>query len=246
MFNADDILKSMVRGATGGSFSKKKHKHYEQSSGLGGLIPGKGTLLTALGVGAAAYFIGRSQGASGGGNPLSGLFGGGTGTTTGTSAPAAPGQAPVGTLPPPPTELQQGMFPPPPLHVATVTAPQQAFTPPTQDRSLLLIRAMIAAANADHHIDAEERRRILGKSEFIGLSGEQRQFLETEFDRPSTISALAREVGQDADLARQVYVMSLLAIDLDDDAERAYLARLAQALQLPVETVAEVHRLAQG
>ena len=244
MFDADDILKSMVRGATGGSFSKKKHKYQNQSSGLGGLIPGKGTLLTALGVGAAAYFIGRSQGASGGGNPLSGLFGGGA--TPGASTPAQTGQVPVGTLPPPPTEQQQGMFPPPPpVEPLTVSIGRPAFVPPSHDRSLLLIRAMIAAANADHHIDAEERRRILGKSEFIGLSAEQRQFLDTEFDRPSTIAALAREVGQDAELARQVYVMSLLAIDLDDDAERAYLARLAQALQLPVETVAEVHRLAQ-
>ena len=47
---------------------------------------------------------------------------------------------------------------------------------------------------------------------------------------------------QAPDLAAQVYAASLLAIEVDTDAERAYLARLAQSLALPPAAIAHIHQ----
>lgn len=109
----------------------------------------------------------------------------------------------------------------------------------------MVLRAMVAAANADHRIEEDERRRILSKAEFFGLSDEERRFLHAEFDRPSSIQALVREVNGDVGLSRQVYLGSLLAIDVDTDAERFYLQQLAEALGIPESEIRELHEQAE-
>lgn len=136
--------------------------------------------------------------------------------------------------------------PPPPLAPSRPTPPPP---PPAQqspnDRDMLLIvRAMIAAANADHHIDDDERRSILAKFEALGLGDDERRFVHHELDQPITIAALAREVGGNASLSRQVYLASLLVTQVDTEAERQYFARLAQALAIPPSEVRELEEKA--
>lgn len=139
-----------------------------------------------------------------------------------TAAPTAP--APARPLPPPP-------------------APAQAR--PNDREALLVVRAMIAAANADHHIDDDERRSILAKFDALGLGDEERRFVHHELEQPITIAALAREVGSNATLSRQVYLASVLATDVDTEAERQYFARLAQALSMPPSEVRELEERAK-
>ena len=57
---------------------------------------------------------------------------------------------------------------------------------------------------------------------------------------PPDIDALARD-ARTPELAAQVYAASLLAIDVDTDAERDYLQRLASALRLDADTVRRLH-----
>lgn len=170
------------------------------------------------------------------------------------SAPAtvAPPRPPSGPVPPssgapvpppiPVPSLRGADTTPPPLPGSGATppptpgAPVAAPVPPavqasTQADPVLLIRAMIAAANADGVLDDTERLRILGHLEGVGLTEEEKDFLCAEFDAPRTLSAITAEVSSPA-AAAQVFAVSLLAVDVDTPAERYYLAALRQALDL--------------
>jgi uncharacterized membrane protein YebE (DUF533 family) len=114
--------------------------------------------------------------------------------------------------------------------------------PPELDegRAQLLVRVMIAAANADMRIDQEEHSRIMGKLEEAGANDAARQFVEDEMRRPMSIDDIAREANS-PDLAAQAYAAALAAIDVDKAMERRFLQSLAQKLGLDAEIVAEIH-----
>lgn len=107
------------------------------------------------------------------------------------------------------------------------------------NEAVLLIRAMIASANADGMIDAEERNKILEKLEAVGLTDEERSFIANEMLSPAGAEEIAAAANE-ADLGRQAYAASLLAIEVDTDAERAYLNQLESLLNLDEDTVAEI------
>lgn len=155
----------------------------------------------------------------------------------GSSVPPAPG---AGAPPPPPGQGMAAAPPPPPgagfapaQPAAPPSAPPGGVTAgtPAQNDAVLLIRAMIAAANADGAIDQEERQRILDKFRDADLSAEEHSFLVHELFSPASLDAIVSQVGA-PELARQVYGVSLLAITVDTDAERAYLQTLGQRLGL--------------
>ncbi|MGC2857000.1 tellurite resistance TerB family protein [Novispirillum sp. DQ9] len=107
------------------------------------------------------------------------------------------------------------------------------------DFRLAVVRAMIAAAKSDGHVDAQEQARITAAIQDNGLSAEEKGFLIDAFTGaadPVAIAALARTEEQAAEL----YVASRLAIDPDEEAERRYLDRLAGALRLPDALVAHL------
>ena len=138
--------------------------------------------------------------------------------------------------------------PPPPPPAAPQTATPPPSPPPapgssaSSDDAMLLIRAMIAAANADHEVDDDERARILGALEDGELDDEERALLEAELQAPWTPAGIAA-AATTPELARQVYLASLLAIEVDTRAEENYLQRLASALGLEAAAVAEVEAL---
>jgi uncharacterized membrane protein YebE (DUF533 family) len=127
---------------------------------------------------------------------------------------------------------------------STAGAPQidhgdlAAVTSPESER--LALRAMIAAAKADGEIDQAEMDRILGKVADDEVTPEERRFVLDEIRKPLDPADLAREVASPAQAA-EVYAASLLAIDVDSEAERAYLRRLAEALKLDEAAVAYLH-----
>lgn len=106
--------------------------------------------------------------------------------------------------------------------------------------SRLVLRAMIQAAKADGKIEPGEIERILGKVE-EGGTDEARDFVLAEMRGPADAAGLAREVRSPVEAA-QVYAAALMAIEVDSDAERAFLAQLAREMGLRPETVAELHR----
>ena len=98
--------------------------------------------------------------------------------------------------------------------------------------ALVLVRAMIAAARADGHIDAEERKRIGDKLALSGIGSEAEQFLVAELERPVDMDALVAAAQTDAQKA-ELYTASRLAIEPDSRSERGYLDLLAGRLGLP-------------
>ena len=98
-----------------------------------------------------------------------------------------------------------------------------------EQRALLIVRAMINAAKADGQIDPQEVERISAKLGEAGSDQEARAFLAQEMQTPIDSDAITRQATS-PELAVQVYAASLLAIEVDTAAERAYLRDLAARL----------------
>lgn len=134
-------------------------------------------------------------------------------------APAGPSDAPSANNPvllPPPAESGFG---------PTSPAGSNEFV-------LVLIRAMIAAAKADGHIDDGERALIMDKVKAADVSGEAAAFIDQELASPTDLDSLiaaARTEEQKVEL----YTASRLTIEPDSRAERGYLDLLAGRLGLP-------------
>jgi hypothetical protein len=205
----------------------------------------KGMLgMGALGVAIAAFdHYSRQQKTAGaqsfGGNyppPPSPPAGGATQPGHGGATPPLP---PLPPLPPPPQGSSgrsgSASGSPPPL-------PPPSSPAGTEEEALLMVRAMIAAANADHDLDAEERDRIVHAVEESGVSDAEKKLLMEELERPLDIASLAARADTPA-LKRELYLASELAIAVDSRAEENYLARLAKQLGLDPPTVAELRGL---
>ena len=117
------------------------------------------------------------------------------------------------------------------------TEPAVAPTPEQNAVAGLMLRAMIQAAKADGQIDDAEKQRLL--AEFGEMDDTERQFIRDQMAAPVDPDALARETP--AGLGPQVYLMSLMAIDFDNEAEARYLNALALALKLDQGQVNAIH-----
>lgn len=108
-----------------------------------------------------------------------------------------------------------------------------------QERALLMVRAMVAAAASDGAIDATERQRILGNLKEVGLDDEAAAFLDHELATPLSADRLAM-FSTSKELATQIYTAARLAIDPDTEAERRFLSDLARRLDLEEALVQHV------
>jgi uncharacterized membrane protein YebE (DUF533 family) len=98
--------------------------------------------------------------------------------------------------------------------------------------ALVIVRAMIAAARADGHIDAEERSRISDKLGLSGIGADAERFLMEELERPVDVDALVSQASTEAQKV-ELYTASRIAIEPRTRAERGYLDMLAGRLNLP-------------
>jgi len=98
--------------------------------------------------------------------------------------------------------------------------------------ALTLVRAMIAAANADGHIDEEERKRIADKLSLSGIGAEAEAFLLKEIENPLSIDQLVA-AAKTEEQKLELYTASRLTIEPDTRTERGYLDLLAGRLKLP-------------
>lgn len=90
---------------------------------------------------------------------------------------------------------------------------------------------MIQAAKADGFIDDEERGRIVERVEAVGLDEEEMRFVARELGAPLDIDKVVKSASG-PEVAMELYTASLVAIDMDHPAERAYLDMLAARLGL--------------
>jgi uncharacterized membrane protein YebE (DUF533 family) len=103
--------------------------------------------------------------------------------------------------------------------------------PQAEQHSHAILRALIAAAKADGHIDERERQLI--DAEVARLSGDPQllQWLDSELHQPLDPVAVAR-AAQTPEMAAEMFLASLLVIDEQSFMERAYLDELARQLRL--------------
>jgi uncharacterized membrane protein YebE (DUF533 family) len=111
--------------------------------------------------------------------------------------------------------------------------------------ALVLVRAMIAAARADGHIDDEERSRISDKLSLSGMDAEAASFLEHELAAPVDMDGLVAAATTEEQKV-QLYTASRLAIEPESRAERGYLDLLAGRLQLPDALLDHIEKTVAG
>jgi uncharacterized membrane protein YebE (DUF533 family) len=214
VFDPERLLGQMLGGALGDAFGGKRGKR-RRSAFSTGSVGGKATLgLGLLGVAMAAWEHYGKDGARNG----AGAAPPGAGST-----PSAPPHAPSAVPPPPPPGAPTRPMP-------LLDARQQSV--------VLLIRTMISAANADGHIDAQERENILGRARDGGLDQATIAFLDAEIAKPQTLAQVIANAKPE--FAAETYAAAALAITVDTDAERAWLDQLAQGLRLDASQRADI------
>ena len=139
------------------------------------------------------------------------------------------------------TPQAEPQFLPPPTDSGFSTAPAVA----SNDFTLSLVRAMIAAARADGHIDDTERQRILGKVQEAGVGSEAESFFQRELANPVDLDAIVASAKTEEQRV-QVYTASRLAIEPDSRAERGYLDLLAGRLGLADALVDHIEATVAG
>ncbi len=103
--------------------------------------------------------------------------------------------------------------------------------PEAESHSQAILKALIAAAKADGHVDAREREVIEGEFSRIDAAPEVRQWLQAELEKPLDPAEVAR-AATTPEMASEMYLASLLAADEQNFMERAYLDELARQLKL--------------
>lgn len=113
-----------------------------------------------------------------------------------------------------------------------------------ENRSLVILRAMIAAARADGHIDAEERAALAEQIDALGADDELHAWVEQQMSAPLDAEAIARDTDS-PQAAREVYLASVAIIDEQNPMERAWLDQLAAALKLDGDLCRTLERQAE-
>ncbi len=203
---------------------------------------------------AATFLRGAGGGALAGGLAAI-LLGTKTGRKLGGEALKLGGVAAVGALaykayrdwqagkqPAPATPQQQQQQAPVPMLPAPSGTPFNPSTPSEQQTlARHLLRAMIAAAKADGHVDAQEQARIFAEMDKLPLAADDKAFVMDELRAKLDIDAVAGAASTPEEAA-EIYTASLLAIDVDNAAERGYLGMLAARLKLDDALVAHLQQ----
>jgi uncharacterized membrane protein YebE (DUF533 family) len=129
---------------------------------------------------------------------------------------------------------------PPPGDTPFMPRPSEA-----DSRARLLVTAMIAAAKADGYIDPAEQKQIFDRLAALPLDSEAKAYVMDQLRAPLDLDGIVTQ-AKTPEVAAEVYAASLLAIDPDHPAEKAYLQMLAARLGLDDALVAEIHRTAEA
>ena len=113
------------------------------------------------------------------------------------------------------------------------------------DFALALMRAMIAAARSDGHVDDSERARIADKLAVSGLADDAQAFINSELEEPTVLDDILTAARTEEQKV-EIYTASRLAIDPNSRAERGYLDMLAGRLGLDDALVDHIEATVAG
>ena len=117
--------------------------------------------------------------------------------------------------------------------ISQAGAPIENLTgPQAEQRSLALLKAMIAAAKADGHIDAAEGAKIEDLMTKLDLESATAKLIKEELSKPLDPKDIAASADT-PEAAAEIYLTSLLVIGEVNEKERAYLDQLAEYLKIP-------------
>lgn len=103
--------------------------------------------------------------------------------------------------------------------------------PQAELHSEAILKALVAAAKADGHIDARERETIEGEFSRLDSGADLQRWLHAELEKPLDPAEVARAAAT-PEIASEMYLASLMAVDEQNYMERAYLDELARQLGL--------------
>ncbi len=107
------------------------------------------------------------------------------------------------------------------------------------ERSQILLRAMIAAAKADGHVNNKEITAIKEQITKLNLSGDVEKLLKDEIAKPLDVKEVAA-LATDQALASEIYLVSAVITNNENSMEREYLDTLARTMELPDALVAQL------
>ncbi|PYC37461.1 DUF533 domain-containing protein [Pseudomonas soli] len=237
--NTSDLLEQLLRAGQASQMQQGSGGRSSQDSlgGLGGLLGG------LLGGG------GTTAGGGGLGGLLGGLLGGGGsnagGSTQGRSASGV-NYAALASLGMMAFKAYQSW------QRSQAAAPQQAVRtvdqlsgPEAEDHSHAILRALIAAAKADGRIDPQEEQLIYAEIKRQTSDPQLQQWLDEEVSKPLDAAEVAQS-ARDPAMAAEMYLASVMLVDDQQEAERAYLDELAGALQLDPALQVHLEQQAKG
>ncbi|MDE1211552.1 tellurite resistance TerB family protein [Vibrio aestuarianus] len=118
----------------------------------------------------------------------------------------------------------------------TTTQPQATFDPDDSSHGVLILKAMIAAAKADGHVDEQEMSKIEQAIVEMGADAQLQQLVKNELHKPLDPAAIA-QLATTPEQASELYLASLLIADEQNFMEKAYLNELAKQLRLADDLV---------
>ncbi|MCH7417805.1 tellurite resistance TerB family protein [Pseudomonas mosselii] len=237
--NTSDLLEQLLRAGQG-SQAQQGRGGMSAQDGLGGL----GGLLGGLLGG------GSTAGGSGG---LGGLLGGILGGSGGNAGASTQGRSAGGVNYAALASLGMMAFRAyQSWQRSQAAAPQQAVRtvdqlsgPEAEDHSHAILRALIAAAKADGRIDPQEEQLIYAEIKRHTSDPQLQQWLDEEVSKPLDAAEVAQS-AQDPGMAAEMYLASVMLVDDQQDAERAYLDELASALGIDPTLQVHLEQQAKG
>ncbi|WP_426237837.1 tellurite resistance TerB family protein [Pseudomonas sp. TWP3-2] len=226
----DQLLKSgqdMLQNKTGGSQNKSSAGGLggllggsAGSGGLGGLLSGAGG--GALAAGAMGLLLGNKKVRKVGGKVA--IYGGLA--ALGVIAYKAYGN----------WNAQQGKTPQSEPQTLDRLPPAQV-----EQHSQAILKALVAAAKADGHIDDRERQLIEGEFTKLDNDAELKNWLHAELNKPLDPTDVARAAST-PEMAAEMYVASVMLVDEENFMEKSYLDELARQLKLEPGLKAELEK----
>ncbi|MCJ8205101.1 tellurite resistance TerB family protein [Pseudomonas sp. RGM2987] len=190
------------------------------AGGLGGMLSGAGG--KALAAGAMGLLLGNKKARNFGGKALA--YGGLA--ALGVIAYKAYGN----------WQAQQGK--------AAQTEPKTLDrVPPAQveQHAQAILKALVAAAKADGHVDERERQLIEGEFTKLDNDQELQHWLHAELNKPLDPTDVARAAGT-PEMAAEMYIASVMLVDEENFMEKSYLDELARQLKLEPGLKAELEK----
>lgn len=182
-----------------------------------------------------AKTVGKAMGGSGGlGDMLGGLMGGSKGSSSSTSQGGGMGDLLGNLTGNKSSGNDNGLGD---LLSSALAGKTIDPTPTQEEQAKIILKAMINAAKADGNIDQEEQAKIVAH---IGdVTPAEIEFVKSEMASPLDLQGV---INSARGIEGEVYLTSLMTINLDSQEEAQYLDKLAKGLNISQQASNDFHQ----